>query len=154
MLTSTGFLNNLKKDGDCIINLSLKNQSKLLIDMMYLLYNNFYYLKFYIENTDISCNIYIICKKYKKILTQKQLNTLFKIDEDNTTSFISKYSDDFTTYYTNMLTYLSSIYINNIDNIKYYIDFWHVIKDENKVDLMNIITNKNHIWINKYIKKK
>ena len=121
--------------------------------MMYLLYNNFYYLKFYIENTDISCNIYIICKKYKKLLTQKQIDTLFKINEDNTTSFISKYSDDFTTYYTNMLTYLSSIYINNIDNIKYYIDFWHVIKDENKIDLMNIITNKNNIWIKKYIQK-
>jgi hypothetical protein len=146
-------LNNLKKDGDCIINLSLKNQSKLLIDMMYLLYNNFFFLKFYIENTDVSCNIYIICKKYKKILTPKQIDTLFKINEDNTSSFISEYDDDFTTDYTNMLSYLSSIYINNIDNIKYYIDFWHVIKDENKVDLMNIINNKNHIWIKKYIKK-
>ena len=28
-----------------------------------------------------------------------------------------------------------------IINIKYYIDFWHVIKDENKVDLMNIKPN-------------
>jgi hypothetical protein len=146
-------LNNLKKDGDCIINLSLKNQSKLLIDMIYLLYNNFYYLKFYIENTDVSCNIYIICKKYKKILTQKQLDVLFKINEDNTSSFISEYNDDFIKDYTNMLSYLSSIYINNIENIKYYIDFWHVIKDENKVDLMNIINNKNHIWIKKYIQK-
>ena len=52
-----------------------------------------------------------------------------------------------------MLSYLSSIYINNIENIKYYIDFWHVIKDENKVDLMNIINNKNNIWIKKYIQK-
>jgi hypothetical protein len=146
-------LNNLKKDGDCIINLSLKNQSKLLIDMMYLLYNSFYYLKFYIENTDVSCNIYIIYKKYKKILTEKQLDTLFKIDEDKTNSFISEYNDVFTKYYTNMLTYLSSIYINNIDNIKYYIDFWHIIKDENKIDLMNIISNKNNIWIKKYIQK-
>ena len=144
-------LNNLKKEGDCIINLSLKNQSKLLIDMIYLLYNNFYYLKFYIENTDVSCNIYIICKKYKKLLTSKQLDILFKINEDNTISFIKKYNDDFIKDYTNMLSYLSSIYINNIENIKYYIDFWHVIKDENKVDLMNIINNKNHIWIKKYI---
>ena len=55
--------------------------------------------------------------------------------------------------HANMLTYLSSIYINNIDNINYYIDFWHVIKDENKVDLMNIINNKNHIFIKKYIQK-
>jgi hypothetical protein len=93
----------------------------------------------------------MICKKYKKILTEKQIDTLFKINDKN--SFISKYSDEFNTDYTNMLTYLSSIYINNIDNIKYYIDFWHVIKDENKVDLMNIINNKNHIWIKKYIQK-
>jgi len=146
-------LNNLKKDSDCIINLSLKYQSKLLIDMMYILYDSFYYIKFYIENTDVSCNIYIICKKYKKILTKKQIDTLFKINEDNTTSLISSYSDDFINYYKNMLTYLSSIYINNLDNIKYYIDFWHVIKDENKVDLMNIINNKNHIWIKKYIQR-
>jgi len=146
-------LNNLKKDSDCIINLSLKYQSKLLIDMMYILYDSFYYIEFYIENTDVSCNIYLICKKYKKILTQKQIDSLFKINEDNTTSLISSYSDDFINYYKNMLTYLSSIYINNLDNIKYYIDFWHVIKDENKVDLMNIINNKNHIWIKKYIQR-
>ncbi len=94
----------------------------------------------------------MICKKYKKILTEKQIDILFKIKKES--SFITKYNDDFTTDYTNMLTYLSSIYINNIDNIKYYIDFWHVIKNENKVDLMNIITNKNHIWIKKYIQKK
>jgi hypothetical protein len=144
-------LNNLKKDGDCIINLSLKNQSKLLIDMIFLLYNNFYFFKFYIENTDVSGNIYLICKKYKKILIQKQIDSLFKIDKE--VSIIPEYSNKFKIDYTNMLTYLSSIYINNIDNIKYYIDFWHVIKDENKVDLMNIINNKNHIWINKYIKK-
>ena len=71
----------------------------------------------------------------------------------NSSSFISKYNDEFNTDYKNMLSYFSSIYINNIDNIKYYIDFWHVIKDENKVDLMNIINNKNHIWIKKYIQK-
>ena len=71
----------------------------------------------------------------------------------NSSSFISKYNDEFNTDYKNMLSYFSSIYINNIDNIKYYIDFWHVIKDENKVDLMNIINIKNNIWINKYIKK-
>ena len=144
-------LNNLRKDGDCIINLSLKNQSKLLIDMIFLLYNSFYFFKFYIENTDVSGNIYIICKKYKKILSQKQIDVLFKIDKE--VSIISEYSNKFEIDYKNMLSYLSSIYINNIDNIKYYIDFWHVIKDENKVDLMNIINNKNHIWIKKYIQK-
>ena len=144
-------LTNLKEDGDCIINLSLKYQSKLLIDMIYLLYNSFYFLKFYVENTDVSCNIYIICKKYKKILTQKQIDTLFKMDKE--VSIITKYSNKFEIDYKNMLTYLSSIYINNLDNIKYYIDFWHVIKDENKVDLMNIINNKNHIWIKKYIQR-
>ena len=146
-------LNNLRYDGNCIIKLSLINQNKLLIDMIYLLYNNFNIIEFYIQNTDISGDIYMICKKYKKILTEKQIDTLFKIDKENSSSFISKYSDEFNTDYTNMLTYLSSIYINNIDNIKYYIDFWHVIKDENKVDLMNIINNKNHIWIKKYIQK-
>jgi hypothetical protein len=144
-------LNNLKKDGDCIINLSLKNQSKLLIDMIFLLYNSFYFFKFYIDNTDISCNIYLICKKYKKILTEKQIDTLFKIDKE--VSIIAEYSNKFEIDYKNMLSYLSSIYINNLDNIKYYIDFWHVIKDENKIDLMNIISNKNNIWIKKYIQK-
>jgi hypothetical protein len=144
-------LNNLKKDGDCIINLSLKNQSKLLIDMIFLLYNSFNFFKFYIENTDVSGNVYIICKKYKKILTQQQIDTIFKIDKE--VSIISEYSNKFKIDYQNILSYLSSIYINNIDNIKYYIDFWHVIKDENKVDLMNIITNKNNIWIKKYIQK-
>ena len=144
-------LNNLRYDGNCIIKLSLINQNKLLIDMIYLLYNNFNIIEFYIQNTDISGDIYMICKKYKKILTEKQIDILFKINDEN--SFITKYSDEFNTDYANMLTYLSSIYINNIDNIKYYIDFWHVIKDENKVDLMNIINNKNHIWIKKYIQK-
>ena len=146
-------LNNLRYDGNCIIKLSLRDQNKLLIDMIYLLYNNFNVIEFYIQNTDVSGEIYMICKKYKKILTEKQIDTLFKINEKNSSSFISKYSDEFNTDYTNMLTYLSSTYINNIDNIKYYIDFWHVIKDENKVDLMNIINNKNHIWIKKYIQK-
>jgi hypothetical protein len=146
-------LNNLRYDGNCIIKLSLRDQNKLLIDMIYLLYNNFNIIEFYIQNTDVSGEIYMICKKYKKILTEKQIDILFKIDKENSSSFISKYSDEFNTDYANMLTYLSSIYINNIDNIKYYIDFWHVIKDENKVDLMNIINNKNHIWIKKYIQK-
>jgi len=144
-------LNNLKEGGDCIINLSLKYQSKLLIDMIYLLYNSFYFFKFYIENTDVSCNIYLICKKYKKILTQQQIDMLFKMDKE--VSIITKYSNKFMIDYKNMLSYLSSIYINNLDNIKYYIDFWHVIKDENKIDLMNIITNKNNIWIKKYIQR-
>jgi hypothetical protein len=143
-------LNNLKYDGNCIITLSLKNQNKLVIDMIYLLYNNFNIVEFYIQNTDVSGDIYLICKKFKKIISQKQLDVLFKIKED---SFISKYSDTFITDYTNVLTYLSNIFINNIENIKYYIDFWHVIKDENKVDLMNIITNKNNVWIKKYIQK-
>jgi hypothetical protein len=143
-------LNNLKYDGNCIITLSLKNQNKLVIDMIYLLYNNFNIVEFYIQNTDISGDIYLICKKFKKIISQKQLDVLFKIKED---SIISKYSDNFITDYTNVLTYLSNIFINNIENIKYYIDFWHVIKDENKVDLMNIITNKNNYWIKKYIQK-
>ena len=146
-------LNNLRYDGNCIIKLSLRDQNKLLIDMIYLLYNNFNVIEFYIQNTDVSGEIYMICKKYKKILTEKQIDTLFKINEKKSSSFISKYSDEFITDYTNMLIYLSSIYINNIDNIKYYIDFWHVIKEENKVDLMNIITNKNLIWIKKYIQK-
>ena len=46
-----------------------------------------------------------------------------------------------------------TIVLGNAEDRKYYIDFWHVIKDENKVDLMNIVTNKNHIWIKKYIQK-
>jgi len=146
-------LNNLKYDGNCIIKLSLIDQNKLLIDMIYLLYNNFNVIEFYIQNTDVSGEIYMICKKYKKILTDKQIDILFKINKKSFSYFISKYSDEFNTDYTNMVTYLSSIYINNIDNIKYYIDFWHVIKDENKVDLMNIITNKNNVWIKKYIQK-
>jgi len=148
-------LNNLRYDGNCIIKLSLRDQNKLLIDMIYLLYNNFNVIEFYIQNTDVSGDFYIICKKYKKILTEKQIDILFKINKEsyNSISFISKYSDEFNTDYANMHTYLSSIYINNLDNIKYYIDFWHVIKDENKVDLMNIINNKNHIWIKKYIQK-
>ncbi len=144
-------LTNLKLESNCIINLSLKNQSKLLIDMIYILYNSFNYIKFYIENTDISCNVYLICKKYKKILKEKEIEYLFKIDREE--SIISKYSEKFVIDYRNILIYFSSIYINNIDNIKYYIDFWHVIKDENKVDLMNIINNKNNIWIKKYILK-
>ena len=146
-------LNNLRYDGNCIIKLSLRDQNKLLIDMIYLLYNNFNIIEFYIQNTDVSGEIYMICKKYKKILTEKQIDILFKVNEKNSSFFISNHSDEFNTDYANMLTYLSSIYINNIDNIKYYIDFWHVIKDENKVDLMNIINNKNHIWIKKYIQK-
>jgi len=150
-------LYNLKEGAGCIFKQILNFDTKILIDMMYLMYLSFDKMEIYkpVQN-EFSPEFYVICSKYKRILNDKDFEILFKFLKDNeilTKSFINEYKRDFIYQFTGMLEKIIRGFNNAIDRQLYYTDFWDKISNEDKDEIKRYIDIKNKDWIDYYIKR-
>jgi hypothetical protein len=148
-------LYNLKDTGSCIFKQIINFKNKILIDMLYLIFNSFEKIIFYKPNQNSFSNeFYIICFNYKSIILDYDL--LFKIlnDKNINASIINTYTNDFLYQFTNALNKLITNFNNAIKRQLYYTDNWNYISKEDKNEIKYMINIKNKDWIDIYLFRK
>ena len=143
---------NLKKTGICIFKQIINFKHKILIDMIYIIFNLFEKIDFYKPNQNTFSNeFYIICYNYTGYENINNFHILFEIlDEDNFTeniSIIEKYSDDFIYQFSNALNKLIVNFNNAIERQLYYTENWDSITNDHKNEIKKMIHQKNKDWI-------
>jgi hypothetical protein len=143
---------NLKKTGICIFKQIINFKHKILIDMIYIIFNLFEKIDFYKPNQNTFSNeFYIICYNYIGYEKINNFHILFEIlDEDNfkeNISIIEKYSDDFLYQFSNALNKLIVNFNNAIERQLYYTENWDSITNDHKKEIKKMIHQKNKDWI-------
>lgn len=152
-------LYNLRDSGNCIFKQFFNLlDNKLLDDMFYLLYLSFQKVEIYKPTqNEFSPEFYVICKNYKKIITEKDFEILFsflKNKDVNLKSFIPTYDKDFTIQFSGMLEKIINGLNQTIDRQLFYTDFWNMITEVDKSEIKKYINLKNKDWINYYLLRK
>jgi hypothetical protein len=145
-------LHNLKNNGNAIIKLNLfLFTDKIMIDIFYILYNNFEKIFFYKPSSKIfSDKFFIICYNYKKNLSSKDFYLLFKISNNiNNFSIIDDYNKDYIFYFINFTTEIHEEYLKNINTL---ISFSKInLSDNDKQEIINQKQISCNKWIEYYI---
>ena len=145
-------LHNLKINGNAIIKLNLfLFNNKIMIDIFYILFNNFEKIFFYKPSSKIfSDKFIIICYNYKKSLSSDDFNILFKISNNiNNYSIITEYSKDFIFNFINFTTEIYEEYFRNINTL---ISFSKInITDNDRSEIINQKQLSCNKWIEYYV---
>lgn len=145
-------LHNLKINGNAIIKLNLfLFNNKIMVDIFYILFNNFEKIFFYKPSSKIfSDKFIIICYNYKKSLSTDDFNILFKISNNiNNYSIIDEYSKDFIFHFINFTTEIYEEYVKNINTL---ISFSKIdITDNDRTEIINQKQLSCNKWIEYYI---
>jgi hypothetical protein len=145
-------LYNLKINGNAIIKLNLfLFNNKIMVDIFYILFNNFEKIFFYKPSSKIfSDKFIIICYNYKKSLSTDDFNILFKISNNiNNFSIIDDYSKDFIFHFINFTTEIYEEYFKNINTL---INFCKInLTDNDKSEIINQKQLSCNKWIEFYI---
>ncbi len=145
-------LHNLKINGNAIIKLNLfLFNNKIMVDIFYILFNNFEKIFFYKPSSKIfSDKFIIICYNYKKSLSTDDFNILFKISNNiNNFSIIDEYSKDFIFHFINFTTEIYEEYVKNINTL---ISFSKIdLTDNDKTEIINQKQISCNKWIEFYI---
>ena len=145
---------NLKENGCCIFKQIINFKFKILIDMLFIIFNSFKKIICYkpIQNL-FSNEFYIICFNYKPIINNFDL--LFDIlnKKKINNSIIKEYTDDFLYQFTNALNKLITNFNYAIERQLYYTDNWNLITKEHKKKIKYMIDIKNKDWIEYFILK-
>jgi len=145
-------LYNLKINGNAIIKLNLfLFNNKIMVDIFYILFNNFEKIFFYKPSSKIfSDKFIIICYNYKKSLSSDDFNILFKISNNiNNFSIIDEYSKDFIFHFINFTTEIYEEYFKNINTL---ISFSKInITDNDRSEIINQKQISCNKWIEYYI---
>lgn len=145
-------LHNLKNNGNTIIKLNLfLFNNKIMIDIFYILFNNFEKIFFYKPSSKIfSDKFIIICYNYKKNLSSNDFNILFKISNNiYNFSIIDEYSKDFIFHFINFTTEIYEEYFRNINTL---ISFSKInLSDNDRSEIINQKQISCNKWIEYYI---
>ena len=145
-------LYNLKINGNAIIKLNLfLFNHKIMVDMFYILYNNFEKIFFYKPSSKIfSDKFIIICYNYKKNLSSSNFDKLFKISNNiNNFSIIDDYSKDYLFHFINFTTEIYEEYYKNIITL---INFSKInLTDNDRSEIINQKQISCNKWIEYYV---
>ena len=145
-------LYNLKINGNAIIKLNLfLFNNKIMVDIFYILFNNFEKIFFYKPSSKIfSDKFIIICYNYKKSLSSDDFNILFKIANNiDNFSIINDYSKNFIFHFINFTTEIYEEYFKNINTL---INFSKIdLTDNDRSEIINQKQISCNKWIEYYI---
>ena len=149
-------LYNLKNSGTCMFKQIINFKYKILVDMLYIIFNSFESLIFYKPNQNSFSNeFYIICYNYSCCINDFDiLFDFLNIDLSRTDeSIIEQYTDDFLYQFLNALNKLIVNFNNAIERQLYYTEHWDSITKEHKYEIKKMIHEKNKDWIYMFLKK-